>query len=133
MRSRPLPRALQHLSVLLLALVSVAASTVAAPLIPDALQGQATATTFQIFGVGESVEGGAFDQTTTCVHCLVWMTITDSSLAAVDSTSSEGPVRTLTPGQYQIREYRGEIGIYEIGLRHYVLQLHGFGKLIKES
>ena len=125
----PLPRAVQLLLVPLLALVSVAPGTVGAPLVPDALHGGATATTFQIIGHGAALEGGAFDWTNVCGLCLIRMTISTPGIRVADAASAEGPVRELVPGQYEVREYRGLFGIYEIGPRDYVVALDGLGKV----
>lgn len=133
MRLWPLPRAVQISLVLLLALISVAPSTLAAPLVPDVLNGFASATTFQVFGVGYSVDGGAFDYTDVCSHCWIRMTITSGGIRVADATHSDGAVRELGPGQYEVREYRGVFGIYTFGQHDFGLQLHGAGKTIKLS
>lgn len=129
----PLPRAVQLLLVPLLALISIAPSTVGAPLVPDVLNGFASATTFQIFGMGAAVEGGAWDWTDVCAYCLVRFTTTDGGILVADATHPDGPVRMLGPGQFEIREYRGLIGIYDLGLRNFQLELHGTGKTIQLS
>lgn len=133
MRLWPLPRAVQLSLVLLLALVSLAPSSIGGALIPDAISGSASATTFQLFGQGTSIEGGAFDMMDACGHCWIRMTIDGPGLTVIDATHPDGANRQLGPGQYEIREFRGLFGIHVIGPHDFVLWLDGTGKTIKLS
>lgn len=128
-----MPRAVELSLVLLLALVSLAPSSIAGTLIPDAIHARVTATTFQIFGQGESLEGGAFDRLNVCGHCWIRMTITGPGMVVVDPTHPDGTTRELSPGQYELREYRGLFGIYDFGQHDFLLQLEGSGKVLELS
>ena len=127
----PLPRAVRFV-VPLLALTSLAPFVLGAPLVPDAINGGAAATTFQIFGMGLAIEGAAFDWTESCGECFVRFT-TPTGGVTVGDPSDIAPFRTLGPGQYEFREYRGAIGIIDSGPRNFFLEFHGTGKAIQLS
>lgn len=127
-----MPRAVR-LIVPLLALASLAPLTLGAPLVPDVMNGFASATTFQILGVGAAVEGGAFDWTEACVECLIRFTTPTGGIGVIEPASANGATYTIGPGQYEIREYRGVLGIYDLGLRNFGLEVHGTGKIHKLS
>lgn len=103
-----------------------APGTVGAPLVPDVLTGFGTATTFHLFSVGVAVEGGAFEWSDVCAYCLVRIALAEGQFTVADA---EGVGRSLDPGVYELREYRGFFLFSERGRHDFAVQLHGLGKV----
>jgi len=99
--------------------------TVGAAAVPGLVHGNATAATFTIYSDGVTFSGGAFDRTIECVDCLARFTFTDSSI----TVSQNGLTQTLSPGAYELREYRGTIAISYRGPHNFFIQLEGAGHL----
>lgn len=97
-----------------------------APLVPDILNGFGTAITFQLFGEGESLEGGTHEWTDVCGHCEMRVTLADGTFVIVDT---DGGTRALEPGVYELREYRGLFLFSARAPHEFDVQLHGLAKI----
>ncbi|HUR68591.1 MAG TPA: hypothetical protein VM370_05035, partial [Candidatus Thermoplasmatota archaeon] len=70
---------------LVTALLLVLPLAAGAPLVPEILGGNGTAVHFQVLGTGHSVEGGAFEWTDGCTHCVIRITIRDGTFLVNDA------------------------------------------------
>lgn len=121
----PLPRAVL---LSLLALILVAPLAASAPLVPDAMNGFGTALTFQVYGKGMALEGGAYEWTDICDGCLIRITVRDGTFVVSDSSNAAG---ALAPGVYELREFTGLFLFTQNAPRDFSVQLHGLGKANK--
>lgn len=107
-----------------LVVLSLVATAGAAPLVPALLVGFGSATTFQVFGSGGSVQGGAYEWNDLCGYCWILITVFDGTLLDADDSPS-----LLDPGVYEIREFRGVFSHTQQGLGNHAFQLEGVGKM----
>lgn len=108
----------------LVALALALPLSAAAPFVPDGIFGFGYATTFQTFGAGGAFEGGAYERNDICGDCWILITIFDGFVLDVDDTP-----RQLTPGQYELREFRGVFSHTYNAPFDYAFQLQGVGKM----
>ena len=113
------------LAVGILAIVGLAS---AAPFVPEVIQGAGGATWFQVFALGVALEGGVHDWNAVCAECLIRFTFTGGQLLVLEQG---GTVTVLTPGLYEMREFRGLYGSTQEGPGAFLIQVHGLGKLEK--
>ena len=124
-----MPRSNLLPAVALLALTSLAAgNTLAAPLVPDVLNGLGTAATFQVDGTGMALEGGLHDWSDLCAHCTLRITVGPGTFLVADTN---GGTRALDPGLYEVREYVGLFMHTETARFQHDVQIHGIGKLVR--
>lgn len=97
-------RAAWAVALALALLVAAVPSTgVAAPAVRGGVGGFGTAVTFAVYADGVALEGGAAEWTLVCAECLVRISVSESSFLL----AQDGEVRSLVPGAYEVREFRG--------------------------
>jgi len=126
-----LPRTLQLASLVLVVGALASPLILAAPLVPDVLNGAGTVSTFEVFGAGVSIEGGAHDWTDICSGCLIRMTVGEGAFTVVDPSVASDMTPILAPGVYEIREFRGIYAFSVEGQHAFIVQLHGLGKIAR--
>lgn len=119
------------LPVALVALASLSPATVGAPLVPDALHGFGEASWFEVRAVGLALEGGAHEWTDVCAECYIRFSTPGGAFTLVDASNPEGAVTELTPGLYELREFRGLYMFTQASPGAFSLQVHGLGKVLK--
>jgi len=116
-------------AVALVALV-LAPTLAAAPAAPDIIHGAGMVSWFQVFAFGLALEGAGHDFVDVCGDCFVRFTTTSGAFTVVDASNAQ-LVRELTPGLYEIREYRGLFAFTQEEPGAFVVQMHGAGKVIR--
>lgn len=122
------PRGSLLLSISLVALlVSALQPALAAPSVDGAIEGRGTASSFSIRGGGAALEGGTHDWSIVCGGCDVRLTLVLPSVVVLQN----GRMESLSPGTYEIRDFRGLVQVWEYGLGDFELQVHGVGTVTR--
>ena len=116
------------LAVGILAVASVAPGTVGAPFVPEIIQGFGAASWFSVFAFGLALEGGAYDWNDVCAECLIRFTATGGQFLVVEDG---GTTAQLTPGLYEMREFRGLYAFSQQAPGSFLIQVNGLGKIEK--
>lgn len=94
-----------------------------APTIPDAISGSAHAWAVDVMTGCFFVQGGLYDTTYACTGCDIHLNLTASSLVVTQN----GVPTTLPPGDYHITSFDGVLGIDDLGLHSFQVELDGTG------
>lgn len=95
-----------------------------APAVQDGIEATGTARTFLIYGGGFALEGGTHDWSVVCGGCLIRVTFADTQSSVIVAS---GSVVAVTPGLYEIREFRGLLQFTEEAPGVTFFQIHGTG------
>lgn len=109
----------------LLVLPALAAPAGAQVVVPETITGSGTASRFQVFANGATVEGGLYERTLACGACLIRLNLTEGEITALQGGGG-GP-ETLAPGLWEIRAFRGTFAYTQEGLGVFDVDIHGVG------
>lgn len=109
--------------------LALAPAVLAAPFVPDLIQGAGRVSWFQVFAFGLALEGAGHDYTDVCADCYIRFTTTEVAFAVVDASGEA--IRALDPGLYELREFRGLYAFSQEEPGSFLVQVHGLGKVVK--
>lgn len=98
-----MPALRRSLPISLLAIALVLPFGAADAAVAGTLHGTGTASTFTLYSMGTSIQGGAYQRTFACRDCLLQIAFTDVQVVLVQN----GQETPLVPGSYEIRNFVG--------------------------
>lgn len=105
--------------------LAFAAPALAAPALSGTMHGQGSAASFQVFGNGLALEGGAYRWNLVCGGCEARLSLTEG----VFVLAQDGGGQTLLPGVYELRGFMGILSHAQRAPNDFAVEIHGTGAM----